>query len=146
MEFFLAHTLQIDIGIKITRAHRLGQTKVGQTFSRHIIVNFMKYNNVELIMPNAKSLRHCPIDRDMPKYIVNARTRLLGKFKDIKNENPGSSVNIVYPAKLLCGNRVVQDEFPGWHAALNKSRIVSQPVLETLGRRHVEAVSANKIT
>ena len=146
MEFFLVHTLQIDMGIKITRAHRLGPTKVGQTFSRHIIVNFMKYNNVELIMPNAKSLRHCPIDRDMPKYIVNARTRLLGKFKDIKNENPGSSVNIVYPAKLLCGNRVVQDEFPGWHAALNKSRIVSLPVLETLGRKHVEAVSAYKIT
>ena len=50
---FLAHTLQIDTtGIVITRAHRLGPTKVGQTFSRPIIVNFMNYNNVELIMSN----------------------------------------------------------------------------------------------
>ena len=38
----LAHTLQIDTaGIVITRAHRLGPTKVSQTFSRPIIVNVM---------------------------------------------------------------------------------------------------------
>ena len=86
-------------------------------------------------MSNAKTLKHCPgysIDRDMSKEIVDARKRLWGKVKDTKKENPGSSVRIVYPVKLLCGNRVVQDKFPDWHAALNKSWIVLLPVLETL--------------
>ena len=90
MEFFLVHTLQIDMGIKITRAHRLGPTKVGQTLSRPIMVNFMNYNNVSLIMSNAKT--GYSIDRDMSKVIVDARKRLWGKVKVTKKENPGSSV------------------------------------------------------
>ena len=88
---FLAHTLQINTtGTVITRVHRLGPTKVGQTFSRPIIVNYTNYNNVPLIMSNAKT--GYSIDRDMSKEIVDARKRLWGKVKVTKKENPGSSV------------------------------------------------------
>ena len=88
---FLAHTLQINTtGTVITRVHRLGPTKVGQTFSRPIIVNYTNYNNVPLIMSNAKT--GYSIDRDMSKVIVDARKRLWGKVKVTKKENPGSSV------------------------------------------------------
>lgn len=132
---FLANILQIDTtGVVITRAHRLGAIKVGQTYNRPIIVNFMNYNHVELIMSNARTLQNCPgysIDRDMPKEINDARKRMWSQYKDTKIEHPQSKVKIVYPAKLMCGKRVIRDEFPDWHSVLNQSRIVSFPVLDT---------------
>lgn len=133
---FLANMVQVETrGIVITRAHRLGPLKVGQRYTRPIIVNFMNYNDVEYIMANAKTLKNCPgfsIDRDLPKEIVDARKRLWGVYKDTKKDNPNSTVRIVYPAKLMCGGRVIRDEFPDWHSILNKSRIAEFPILESL--------------
>lgn len=130
---FIANTLQIDTeGIVIARAHRLGPLNVGRNYTRPIIANFVNYNDVECIMSNARTLKHCPgysIDRDMPKEIGDARKRLWGKYKDTKRENPNASVRIVYPAKLMCGNKVIQDEFPDWHSVLHQSRVFTFPTL-----------------
>lgn len=147
---FIAHTLQIDMtGIVITLAHRLGLLKIGQRFNRPIIVNFMNYHDVEHIMANAKTLKHCPgysIDRDVPKEIVDARKCMWGLYKDTKKDNPGSSIRIVYPVKLMCGNRVVRDEFPDWHTVLNKSRITTFPVLETFTDEDMRMDTDNVLT
>ena len=94
----------------------------------------MNYTDVEHITANAKPLKNCPgysIDRDVPKEIADARKRLWGLYKDTKRDNPNVSVRIVNPAKLMCGNRVVQDEFKDWHAVLNQSRLVEFPLLDT---------------
>lgn len=131
---FLAHKLQINTtGIVITRAHRVGPIKLGQRADRPIIANFMNYNDLEYIMSNAKTLKNCPgysIDRDLPKEISEARKRLWGVYKDTKRDNPNERVRIVYPAKLLCGNRVVRDEFPDWYSVLNQSRITNIPMVD----------------
>ena len=71
------------------------------------------------------------IDRDVPTEIADARKRTWGVYKDTKRDNPNASVRIVYPANLMCGNRVVQDEFKDWHAVLNQSRLVEFPLLDT---------------
>lgn len=145
---FLANTLQIDTtGIVITRVHRIKSDTIGQRAIKPIVANFMNHNDVEHIMANAKLLKNCPgysIDRDLPKEIVDARKRLWGLYKDTKKNNPGTSVRIVYPAKLLCGNRVVRDEFPDWHAVLSRPRIVNIPVLEENANVNVSAAAAGK--
>lgn len=131
---FLGNIVQLDTrGMVITRAHRLGVYKKGHRYARPIIVNFMNYNDVEVIMANAKTLKYVPgfsIYRDFPKEIDDARKRLWGVYKDTKKSNPNSNVRIVYPAKLVCGSRVIRDEFPDWHMFVHKSRIVEFPIVE----------------
>ena len=109
----------------LTRAHRLGQRKIGQhARSRPIIVNFRDFNETERIMANVHMLRSSPIsiDLDLPKEIHEARKRLWPKLKEAKNQR--SKAHIVYPAKLIVDGRVEQDEFPDWFKTISHGRII----------------------
>ena len=127
---FLDTKLNIDPNVCIQRAHRLGAINRrggrgrGRTQPRPIIVNFRDYEVVELIFDNAHRLRDTEygINRDYPKEIIAARTKLWSQYKKAKSENPQGSVFFGYPAKLIVNKRVVADEFPDWRNVLRGSR------------------------
>lgn len=132
---FLAEKLEINPDVCIQRAHRLGylnrrrRDRWGRQASlnqpRSIIVNFRDYQDVELILSNAKKLKDTPfgINRDYPKEIISARSNLWPKYKKAKADNPNGNVYIGYPAKLIVNGKVVADEFPEWNNVLKGSRV-----------------------
>ena len=77
-------------------------------------MNFRDYEDVELILDNAKKLKNTPygINRDYPKEIVSERSKLWPMFIKAREENSKGSVYIVYPAKLIVNRKVVADQFP----------------------------------
>ena len=109
--------------VYIQRAHRIGKPKRGE--SRPIIACFRDHQDVENIMTNAKKLRNTNfgINRDFPPEIVQARSRLWGRFKEARKEYPNDPVFIGFPAKLIVKGVVVQDEFPDWKDVLSSSRV-----------------------
>ncbi|KAL4234775.1 hypothetical protein ACF0H5_006417 [Mactra antiquata] len=112
----------------INRAHRLGQYRAHQRYSRLIIVNFLNYNDVEYIRSNAHKLRDFPnfgIDIDLPREIAEARKRLWPIYKKTRAKNPNSNVRIIYPTKLICDRHVIQDEFSDWYDVLGRNRLTS---------------------
>ena len=104
---FLSDKLKLDpTPIHIQRAHRLGKpvpqnrrwakVTAGQRGPRPIIVCFRDYNDVELIMSNANKLRGTSygINRDYPRKIINARSKLWADYKTAKDINPSHKVSI----------------------------------------------------
>ena len=135
MEIIRQHLVQqlgLSPDICIQRAHRLGNINrrprrrgvKPNIQPRPIIVQFRDYQDVELILENAKKLRDTPfgINRDYPKEIVAARSKLWPSYKKAK-ENPRAVVYIGYPAKLIVNGSVREDQFPDWKNILRGSRI-----------------------
>ena len=130
---FLPKWLGLNPDMCIQRAHRIGnvnrmrRSRGGKisTQPRPIIVNFRDYEDVELILENAKKLKDTSfgINRDYPKEIISARSKLWPAFKKAREENPKGNVYIGYPAKLIVNKRVVIDQFPDWRKVLNGSRV-----------------------
>ena len=118
---FLADWLELNPDMCIQRAHRLGNVartrrgRGGRTSvqPRLIIVNFRDYEDVEIILENTKKLKGTTfgINRDYPKEIVNARSKLCPEYKKAREENSKGEVYIGYPAKLIVNKKVVRDEF-----------------------------------
>lgn len=63
------------------------------------------------------------VDHDYPREIKEARTRLWPMYKDLKNQNPRSKVQILYPAKLIRDGHVVRDELPDWGKYMGTNRL-----------------------
>jgi len=119
---FLETYLDIDpSAIYVNRAHRVGQYKSDKI--RPIIVNFVYYKDVEYILEKAYKLQGTTygINRDYPREITNARSRMWTQYKDAKKIR-SNKVSIAYPAKLIINKQVVRDEFPDWNDVINKSR------------------------
>ena len=124
--------LKIDHTPVIQRAHRLGtlkrrrRTPFGQRSptSRPIIVCFRDYKDVELILSYAYKLSNTNygINKDFPKEITEARSKLWPLYKTERQRNPRGSVYIGFPAKLVVGKRVVEDLFPDWYTVIRGSR------------------------
>ena len=130
----LANRLGLRPDVCIQRAHRLGNFNnrrrrfrwgEARPQPRPIIVNFRDYEVVELILENAKKLKDTPfgVNRDYPKEIISARSKLWAEYKKAREENAKGTVYIGYPAKLIVNKRVVRDEFPDWRHVLNGSRV-----------------------
>ena len=88
-----------------------GRTSV-QT--RPIIVNFRDYEDVEIILENAKKLKgtNFGINRDYPKEIVSARSKLWPEYKKAREENSKGDVYIGYPAKLIVNKKSRERRIP----------------------------------
>ena len=123
---FIRQKLKIDTDIYIQRAHRLGKpSRHADKQNRPIIVCFRDYGDVELVLSSAYRLRDSPfgINRDYPKEIVEARSRLWADYKRAKTEYPAKgAVFIGFPARLVVNKTVVRDEFPDWRDILNTPR------------------------
>lgn len=145
---FLRDELKIDpTNICIQRAHRIGNPfarNVGQAAPsnyRPIIVCFRDFKDTEMILANAYRLKNNPaygINRDYPKEIVSARSRLWADYKKAKSDNTKGSVFIGFPAKLIVNKRVVRDEFPQWNQILKMSRMQDT---ETVVHKPLETIS-----
>lgn len=124
---FLRNRLDIDSNnVYIARAHRLGERNPNRRHnSRPIIANFRDFCDIELIMRNARMLRgsHFSINYDYPREIQEARSKLWPKYKELKQSNPRSNVQIVYPAKLLQDDRLIHDEIPEWSRYVGANRL-----------------------
>ena len=124
---FIKHQLGLDAdNMYLARAHRLGPRRVGQRNpKRPIIVNFRDYCDTNIIMNHANRLRNTPfsIGYDLPKEIKEARKRLWEEVKRIKRTSPDVKFQILYPAKLLVGGKIVIDEFPDWGRVMQGSRM-----------------------
>ena len=110
----------------LARAHRLGSRKFNvRVQKRPLIVNFRDYCDTEAIMSKSFLLKGTPfsVDYDLPKEINQARKSLWTELKSIKSRRPRANVQIIYPAKLVVGGRVVCDKFPDWSEALRRDRI-----------------------
>jgi len=90
---------------------------------RPIIVSFVYFKDVEYILEKAYKLQGTTygINRDYPKEILNARSRLWSQFKDAK-KNKSNKVSIAYPAKLIINRQVIRDEFPDWNDVLHPTK------------------------
>ena len=133
----IRHWLPERLGLRpdicIQRAHRLGNPKRNRRNRgggarpqpRPTIVNFRDYEDVELILENANKLKDTSfrVNRDYPKEIVSARSKIWPAYKKAREENARGTVHIGYPAKLIVHKRVVLDEFPDWRNVLRGSRM-----------------------
>ena len=149
---FLIERLDLDPDMCIQRAHRLGNMNMKRrsggisttnTQPRPIIVNFRDYQDVELILENAKKLKDTPfgINRDYPKEIINARSKLWPMFKKARDDNGNGNVYIGYPAKLIVNGKVISDQFPNWRNVLRGSRV--QEINTNIGACVSECESEN---
>ena len=129
---FLTHEMRIDTGgMVIDRAHRLGvvnNTHIRNKLDpkRPIIVRFRDYRDVDHVLDNAYRLKgsRFRVDRDYPKEIVDARTRLYQCSEAYNARKRRSKIQVRYPAKLYIDNRLVRDEFPDWGDLMKESRVV----------------------
>ena len=148
---FLGRNLELNPNLYIQRAHRIGSlNRVRRshghggkitTQPRPIIVNFRDYEDVELILANAKKLKNTNfgINRDYPKEIISARSTLWPTFKKARADNPNGSVYIGYPAKLIVNGRVLADQFPEWRKVLKGSRerdVITDTHVSDPGEKH----------
>ena len=78
-----------------------------------------------MILENANKLKDTSfgVNRDYPKEIVSARSKIWPAYKKAREENARGTVHIGYPAKLIVHKRVVLDEFPDWRNVLSGSRM-----------------------
>ena len=120
----LERNLGLDPDVYIQRAHRLGnlnRRRRGRggslvTQPRPIIAQFREYQVIELILQNAYKLSGTlyGINRDYPKEIIEARSKLWPMYKKARGENLKGEVYVGYPAKLTVRGKVVADDFPDW--------------------------------
>lgn len=130
---FLADEMRIDTaGIVIDRAHRLGPVKRTHVMNRSdpkrpIIVRFRDYRDIDHILDNAYRLKgsRFRVDRDYPKEIAEARTRLYQSTEVQEARKRRSKIQVKYPARLYINDRLVRDEFPDWFDLMRESRIES---------------------
>lgn len=130
---FITEQLQITQSICIQRAHRLGRKQYGNSgrglrpFHRPVIVALRDYQEVEHIISKTKILAgtRFGVSRDYPQEIANARKELFPKLKALKMSKPNSKVSIVYPARLIVDNQIVDDKFPDWPEVMRRSRHVT---------------------
>ena len=132
---FINQNLEIHTDVVIDRAHRLGKYKQGLT--RGIIVAFRDFADVGPILSNENKLKgtEISINRDYPREISNARRSLWSQYKELKRTSPSSTVNIVYPAKLVKDGRVIKDCFPHWGTIMSGNR-VNTPDVNNPKRNH----------
>ena len=135
---FMADEMRIDCaGMVIDRAHRLGPIRRPDNWGRSdqrrpIIVRFRDYRDVDHILDNAYKLRGSRFraDRDFPKEIVDARSRL-NQCKEAQDaRKKRSKMQVRYPAKLYINNRLVRDEFPDWFDLMKESRVEGFDVID----------------
>ena len=132
---FVRERLGLDIIPVIQRAHRLGNPRRQRRFirgnirdqsqpPRPIIACFRDYGDIEVILGNAAKLKDTPfgINKDFPKEIIEARSKLWPLYKAERAKNPDASVYIGFPAKLVVRGSVIKDEFPDWYIVLRGSR------------------------
>jgi len=121
----LRDRLDLDPGVYIARAHRLGPRDPKAIRPRPIIANFRDYCDVEEIMSKVYMLKNTPysVDVDLPKEIQVARKDLWSKLSQCKKNNPRVSVKIVYPAKLLVNGRLAHNALPEWDRYVYKDRL-----------------------
>lgn len=143
---FLGDKLGLDPdAICIQRAHRIGtrsymrggrgqgrgQESYASVLGKHrpIIAAFRDYQDVELILSNAKNLKgtNYGINRDYPQEIVTARKELLKEMKLLKERKPGSEISLRFPAKLIVDKRVYKDKFPEWREVMKLNRLDTAP-------------------
>ena len=103
--------------IVFQRVHRLGRPQMRGTVNarpRAIIACFRDYKVRQLVLRNAKKLAgsNYSIQEDFPPEIRKARTELWPDFQRAKTGE--QYAKIIYPAKLVVGNRVMKDMFPSW--------------------------------
>ena len=128
----------------IQRAHRLGTLKRRRRLlfahrapaappARPIIVCFRDYKDVDLILSTAYKLSNTKygINKDFPKEIMDARSKLWPLYKTERERNPRGTVYIGFPAKLVVDKRVVKDYFPDWYTVIRGSRCsLEEPTTE----------------
>lgn len=132
---FLRDRLGLDFIPVIQRAHRLGNPRGRRRFMRGsirgqsqpprpIIACFRDYGDIEVILGNATKLKDTQfgINKDFPKEIIEARSKLWPFYKAERAKNPGASVYIGFPAKLVVRGSVIKDEFPDWYNVLRGSK------------------------
>jgi hypothetical protein len=137
--------LELDtIKMGVNSVKRLGFAQRDKT--RPIIVRFKNEEDVQIILENAYKLAGTVygINRDYPKEIVEARSRLWQKYKTEKESNPRRTVKIAYPAKLIVRGQVVQDEFPDWNEVLKSSRAQPDQPAQSLPNDTAKANQANR--
>lgn len=146
---FLQNHLDFDPHhVYIARAHRLGPRRQGQGRrfqNRPLIANFRDYGIVEAIMNRARRLRGTSfsVDHDYPREIKEARTRLWPMYKDLKNQNPRSKVQILYPAKLVRDGHVVRDELPDWGKYMGTNRLAQVHQIVNVKPQYVRKPTAS---
>ncbi|KAH3690909.1 hypothetical protein DPMN_191206 [Dreissena polymorpha] len=76
-------------------------------------------------MSNVRRLKSTPfsVDHDFPREIQEARGRLWPKFKELKNRDPRSRVQLIYPAKLIQDGNLIQDELPECSQFIGANRL-----------------------
>ncbi|KAH3794780.1 hypothetical protein DPMN_148318 [Dreissena polymorpha] len=76
-------------------------------------------------MSNVRRLKNTPfcVDHDFPREIQEARGRLWPKFKELKNRDPRSRVQLIYPAKLIQDGNLIQDELSEWSQFIGANRL-----------------------
>ena len=132
---FVRDRLGLDIIPVIQRAHRLGNPRRQRRFMRGnirdqsqpprpIISCFRDYGDIEVILGNATKLKNTlfGINKDFPKEIIEARSKLWPLYKAERAKNPDASVYIGFPAKLVVRGSGIKDEFPDWYIVLRGSR------------------------
>ena len=112
--------------------HRLGPVKRTHVMNRSdpkrpIIVRFRDYRDIDHILDNAYRLKgsRFRVDRDYPKEIAEARTRLFQSTEVQEARKRRSKIQVKYPARLYINDRLVRDEFPDWFDLMRESRIGS---------------------
>ena len=109
--------------LEVSRAHRIG--RYNRNRPRPIIAVFQQYTLTESIIKKGSMLRdsNFSVSKDYPAEITRARRTLWPSYKQLKQQNPGAKVTIVYPAKLIMNGTVVNDLFPEWDSIMRGSRI-----------------------
>ena len=123
----------------IARAYIMGWRNPDRHFqARPIIANFRDFGTVEAIMNNVKRLRGLPfsVDRDFPREIQEARSRLWPLYKETKRNCPRSKVVIAYPAKLIQDGAILRDELPDWNKVIGANRLTQLGQLENITNQY----------
>ncbi|KAL4239463.1 hypothetical protein ACF0H5_000278 [Mactra antiquata] len=90
-------------------------------------------------MSNVRRLRgtNFSIDYDYPKEIQEARSRLWPQYKSLKQDEPRSKVQIVYPAKLIHNGALIRDGLPEWNRYVGANRLSKLNQIETVKTQYI---------
>ena len=101
---FFKNNLGIDDAesIELQRVHRIGKYDSEQTKPRQMIARFLRYPEREEVFSKAGRLKGTGlgISADLPKSIVEARKKLINKFKAAKKDGKTAFFSRAEPDKL----------------------------------------------
>lgn len=101
---FFKNNLGIDDAesIELQRVHRIGKYDSEQTKPRQMIARFLRYPEREEVFSKAGRLKGTGlgISADLPKSIVEARKKLISKFKAAKKDGKTAFFSRAEPDKL----------------------------------------------